>query len=94
MTTDDLKNAVKNINVYLEECVDDDATVVFTRRVIKSIKENYEDLIRLRENAESFQNRYDLAVAEREANMKAYLEQAKELAAARATIKELKGGRE
>lgn len=49
----------------------------------------FETAISALENIESLQTRYDLAVAEREANMKAYLEQAKELAAAKAEIERL-----
>lgn len=48
METNELKQAVKNLNVYLEECHSDTDTITITRPVIKAIKENYEELIQFR----------------------------------------------
>ena len=48
MTVENLKMAVRNMNVYLEECHDESDTVTLTANVLKSIKENYEELIKLR----------------------------------------------
>ena len=49
MTIEKLKLAVKNLTVYLEECHGEDDTVTFTAKVVKSIKENYEELIKYKE---------------------------------------------
>lgn len=49
MTIENLKIAVKNLTVYLEECHGEDDTVTFTTNVIRSIKENYEELIKYKE---------------------------------------------
>lgn len=49
MTIEKLKLAVKNLTVYLEECHGEDDTVTFTTKVVKSIKENYEELIKYKE---------------------------------------------
>lgn len=49
MTVEKLKVAVKNMSVYLEECHSEDDTVTLTAKVLKSIKENYEELIKFKE---------------------------------------------
>lgn len=49
MTIKKLRVAVKNLTVYLEECHGEDDTVIFTAKVVKSIKENYEELIKYKE---------------------------------------------
>lgn len=49
MTIENLKLAVKNLTVYLEECYREDDKVTFTAKVVKSIKENYEELIKYKE---------------------------------------------
>ena len=46
LTIEKLKTAVANLNAYLEECHGEDDTVTFTTNVVRSIKENYEELIR------------------------------------------------
>ena len=48
MTVEKLKMAVQNMNDYLEECHDERDTITLTAKVLKSIKENYEELIKLR----------------------------------------------
>ena len=50
MTVEKLKTAIANINAYLSECHDDDDTVTLTANVIRSVKENYEELIRYKED--------------------------------------------
>ncbi len=50
MTTETLKTAVSNMNSYLEECHSDSETITLTINVLKSIKANYEELIKLRED--------------------------------------------
>ena len=49
MTIENLKMAVQNMNAYLEECHDESDTITLTAKVLKSIKENYEELIKLKE---------------------------------------------
>ena len=49
MTIEKLKRAVQNMNDYLEECHDESDTVTLTAKVLKSIKENYEELIKFKE---------------------------------------------
>ena len=49
MTVEKLKMAVRNMSVYLEECHSEDDTVTLTAKVLKSIKENYEELIKFKE---------------------------------------------
>ena len=49
MTVEKLKIAVQNMSVYLEECHGEDDTVTLTAKVLKSIKENYEELIKFKE---------------------------------------------
>lgn len=49
MTIEKLKMAVQNMNAYLEECHDESDTITLTAKVLKSIKENYEELIKLKE---------------------------------------------
>lgn len=48
MTVENLEMAVKNMSVYLEECHSEDDTITLTAKVLKSIKENYEELIKLK----------------------------------------------
>lgn len=48
MTVEKLKSAVENMNAYLEECHDESDTITMTAKVLKSIKENYEELIKLK----------------------------------------------
>ena len=52
MTVEKLKTAVENMNSYLEECHEENDTVVLTAKVIKSIKENYEELINFKNKAD------------------------------------------
>lgn len=53
MTIEKLKTAVANINAYLSECPDDDDTITLTVNVIRSVKENYEELIEARAEIEA-----------------------------------------
>ena len=48
MTVEKLKRAVENMNAYLEECYNESDTITLTAKVLKSIKENYEELIELK----------------------------------------------
>ena len=48
MIVEELEIAVKNMSVYLEECHDEDDAITLTAKVLKSIKENYEELIKLK----------------------------------------------
>lgn len=50
MTVEKLKTAVANINAYLSETHDDDDTVTLTVNVIRSVMENYEELIKYKES--------------------------------------------
>lgn len=45
MTVEKLKTAVANINAFLSESHNDDDTVTLSLNVIRSVKENYEELI-------------------------------------------------
>lgn len=45
MTVEKLKTAIANIEAYLSESPGDDDTVTLTANVIRSVKENYEELI-------------------------------------------------
>ena len=45
MTDEKLKTAIANINAYLSESPADDDTVTLTVNVIRSVKENYEELL-------------------------------------------------
>lgn len=56
MTVEKLKTAVANINAYLSESHDDDDTVTLTINVIKSVKENYEELIEAKAEIERLKN--------------------------------------
>lgn len=49
MTVKELKTAVANIDAFLSMSCDDE-TVTFSLNVIKSIKDNYEELIEYKEN--------------------------------------------
>lgn len=49
MTVEKLKTAVANINAFLSESHDDD-TVTLTVNVIRSVMENYEELIKYKES--------------------------------------------
>lgn len=52
MTSEDVKKAIKNMNSYLAECHDYGDTVVFTAKVLKSIRDNYCELLRDRATIE------------------------------------------
>ncbi len=60
MTDEQLKTAVQNISAYLEECYDESNTVEITAKVLKSIKDNYEELIKKNDLI----NRKDAKIAE------------------------------
>lgn len=53
MTLEKLKIAVDNMRVYLEECHDKNDTVTLTANVLRSIKENYEELIKYKEKGDA-----------------------------------------
>lgn len=57
MTIEELKTAVKNLSVYLEECHGERDTVTFTVNVVRSIKVNYEELVKYKEKYEDTINR-------------------------------------
>ena len=57
MTVEKLKTAVENLSAYLEECHGEDDTVTFTTNVVRSIKENYEELIKYKEDYGDLINR-------------------------------------
>lgn len=65
MTVDKLKTAVANINAYLSESPGDDDTVTLTINVIKSVKENYEELIKYKEDEISLEKSRWISVKER-----------------------------
>lgn len=52
MTVEKLKTAIANIEAYLSESPGDDDTVTLTTNVIRSVKENYEELIEARAEIE------------------------------------------
>ena len=52
MTTEKLETAVKNMNCIIEELRNDDDTFTITIKVLKSIKANYEELIKHRSEIE------------------------------------------
>ena len=41
-----IKTAIKNMNVYLDECHDDSDTITMTAKVLRSIRDNYCELLR------------------------------------------------
>lgn len=49
MDKSDIKTAIKNMNVWLEECHNDGDTVVMTANVLRSIRDNYCELLRCRD---------------------------------------------
>ena len=70
MMVEKLKTAVANINAYLSECHDDDDTVTLTANVIRSVKENYEELIRYKEDEINPEKSRWISVEERLPNEK------------------------
>ena len=67
MTVEKLKTAVANINAYLSESPGDDDTVTLTAKVIRSIKENYEELLEAKAKIKSLeQNIEALAICKKD----------------------------
>lgn len=60
MTTEKLKTAVSNMNSYLEECHNDEDTITLTVKVLKSVKENYEELINCRAEIERLERHTEM----------------------------------
>ena len=56
MTVEKLKTAIANIEAYLSESPGDDDTVTLTANVIRSVKENYEELIEAKAEIERLKN--------------------------------------
>lgn len=52
MTVEILKKAIRNMSVYLEECHNENDTITLTAKVLKSIKENYEELVKFKNEAD------------------------------------------
>lgn len=52
MDESNIKIAIKNMNVWLDECHNDSDTVVMTANVLRSIRDNYCELLRCRDAIE------------------------------------------
>lgn len=52
MTDENIKTAIKNMNTYLDECHDDDDAVTITAKVLRSIRDNYCELLRCKKAIE------------------------------------------
>ncbi len=52
MTVEELKTAVKDMSVFLEGCHDESDTITFGAKIIKSIKESFEELIEFKNKAD------------------------------------------
>ena len=86
MTNEKLKTAIANINAYLSESPADDDTVTLTVNVIRSVKENYEELLAARAEIERLetnclsmaQTMPNMAKAERAEAVKEFAERLKE----------------
>lgn len=67
MTVEKLKTAIANIEAYLSESPGDDDTVTLTAKVIRSIKENYEELLEAKAKIKSLeQNIEALAICKKD----------------------------
>ena len=62
MTNEKLKTSIANINAYLSESPADDDTVTLTVNVIRSVKENYEELLAARAEIERLNSPYEMQV--------------------------------
>ena len=67
MTVEKLKTAVANINAFLSESHYDDDTVTMSLNVIRSVKENYEELIEAKAEIERLENECFCLANERDA---------------------------
>lgn len=56
MVDENIKTAIKNINTYLAERHNECDTVVMTAKVLKSIRDNYNDLLRYKATVERLQS--------------------------------------
>ena len=59
MDESDIKIAIKNMNVWLDECHNDSDTVVMTANVLRSIRDNYCELLRCRDAIERLQKEHN-----------------------------------
>ena len=55
MDESNIKIAIKNMNVWLDECHNDSDTVVMTANVLRSIRDNYCELLRYRDAIDRLQ---------------------------------------
>lgn len=53
MSENNIKTAIKNMNAYLDECHADSDTVVMTANVLRSIRDNYCELLRYKDTVEN-----------------------------------------
>lgn len=67
VTVEKLKTAIANIEGYLSMSHDEDDTVTLTVNVIRSIKENYEELIAAKQRIETLENDCSCLAYERDA---------------------------
>lgn len=66
MTNEKLKTAIANINAYLSESPADDDTVTLTVNVIRSVKENYEELLAARAEIDELSEKLNATIAGQE----------------------------
>lgn len=64
MIVEKLKTAIANIEAYLSECPGADDTVTLTANVIRSVKENYEELVEAKAEIERLQRNLEESFAE------------------------------
>lgn len=64
MTVEKLRTAIANIEAYLSESPGDDDTVTLTANVIRSVKENYEELVEAKSEIERLERNLEEAFAE------------------------------
>lgn len=64
MTVEKIKTAIANIEAYLSECHGNDDTVTLTANVIRSVKENYEELVEAKAEIERLELNLEEAFAE------------------------------